>query len=153
MKKTDRDYIPPIPTFTKEEDDYYQDLLTRVADEIGVPQIIDAGWLKSDERYRLTWYFIAQAIKDDPSIIDLCRSDLEHWMREGEPKYWQKKWSPILDQVQSGNYQILYERSSLMQQLRSKAPILSASRSGRLVTVTDKLRWKIIKFLQDRYVQ
>lgn len=132
-----------IPTYTKEEDEYYEKLLTEVSQRIGIDKN-SPDFNKNDERSRLYYYFSVIRMKNDKTkAINLIQEGIDKWIQSNEHEYWINCWSTVLEELKKDNWEILYERSDLMQQLRSCSPFHN-------IFIKDKERYKILKFLSKR---
>lgn len=135
----------PTPTFTESEERFYDALINNAANVIGVPVYIEDGWLRNDERSRLMWYFIAKKLElhfDDH--FGALQDGLRLWENDKDIQpFWCHAWGRVLEQIQQGHFDVLYERSERMQQLRSH-PLPSTPK------LDDKLRYKIITTIARR---
>jgi hypothetical protein len=132
-----------IPTFTEKEDVYYNQLLTKVCQEISVDKK-SPSFNKNDERSRLIYYFISTKMqKNKKESISFIENGIQNWIKNNENEYWITSWNNVLNEIKQDNWSILYEISDKMQQLRSKKPF-------RKVFIDDKLRYKIINFVSKK---
>ena len=134
-----------IPTFTKDEDDYYEKLLNDVAIQIGVPEIIDHKWLCNDERSRMIWYFIAKKLENNNSMYFNFKNSIEKWRNDKNINdYWYVEWNNLFSRIEKEGFSVLYESSEKMQELRSMPPDF-------IIQIDSKLRYKILKFILNKY--
>lgn len=132
-----------IPTYTKEEDEYYEKLLTEVSQRIGIDKN-SPDFNKNDERSRLYYYFISQKMQENKiDNIKLIENTIKEWEDNNEHTYWIDSWNNILNKIKNNEWHILYKKSELMQELRSFRPF-----KGKFID--DKLRFKIIKFINKK---
>lgn len=134
-----------IPKYTNEENLYYENLLKKVSKEISLPETITDRWLCVDERSRMLWYFVSKELKNSPESYLRFKENLNSWKNNKEDFYWYKKWIVIVKEIDDNkSFDILYENSERMQQLRSRSPL------GKSVILDEKLRYKIITFINNR---
>ncbi len=134
-----------IPKYTNEENLYYENLLKKVSKEISLPETITDRWLCVDERSRMLWYFVSKELKNSPESYLRFKENLNSWKNNKEDFYWYKKWIVIVKEIDDNkSFDILYKNSERMQQLRSRSPL------GKSVILDEKLRYKIITFINNR---
>lgn len=132
-----------IPTYTKEEDEYYEKLLKEVSQKLNIDKN-STSFNKNDERSRLYYYFSVIKMKQDKEkTINLIQEGIDLWIKSNEKKYWIDCWKKVLEQLKKDQWHILYEKSELMQQLRSKTPFHN-------IFINDKERYKILRFLINK---
>lgn len=131
-----------MPTYTKEEEIYYDNLIFLASKELGLKDSFNFPHEKNDERSRMMWYFLSKDIENNPKIIEKYEEGINIWKKEQENEYWINNWNNIIKELKSGNFSILYEKNELMQQLRSKSP-----KSSHFLE--DKLRKKIIDKISE----
>lgn len=131
-----------IPTYTKKEEKYYNQLILLASKELGLKESFDFPHEKNDERSRMMWFFLAQEIKENPELINKYEKGIEIWKNEHENEYWINHWNNLVSEMKSGNFEVLYEKNDLMQQLRSKSP-----KSKHYLG--DKLRKKVIDKISE----
>lgn len=131
-----------IPKFNSEESKFYQELLTRISIEIGIPEYLYETWQVNDETSRLHWYFIAKDLEKSHvnyfkfiNSIDSLKSESEIWYR---------KWNEVLSEINELNCSKLYESSEQMQELRTRRPPFKFE-------MEEKLRYKIFEFVKSKY--
>lgn len=134
-----------IPKYTKDEELHFDNLLKKVSKEISVPDVIGEQWLCVNERSRISWYFISKEFQKSPESYIIFKENLESWKNQKEDIYWYKKWINVIREIEdTEKFNILYEQSDKMQQLRSRSPL------GKSVILDEKLRYKIIVFIKNK---
>lgn len=137
---------PDIPTFTQEEHEYYDAIILDAAVKMGVPDVIADKWLCNNERSRMLWFFISKMIKADRNKIQALQVRVSEWDQDPTVQdYWVEEWTKIIEKLEVGSIDVLYEDSDLMQELRSHSPLN--------FRVNDKIRWKIITYINGLHTK
>jgi hypothetical protein len=131
-----------LPTYTAEEETDYNNLITLACKELKIGESFNFPHEKNDERSRMLWFFLAKEIKEKPELIEKYEDGILKWKKEFENDHWISNWTNLINEMKSGNYEILYEKSDLMQQLRSKSP-----RAGHFLE--DKMRKKVLDKISE----
>jgi hypothetical protein len=87
---------------------------------------------------------IAERLRDRPEVLENARRRVQGWLdRDGEPRFYARKWAEILGGDPAAVAAFLVERSELADELRQSSPFAGA--------LSPQERWKIWRETRERF--
>jgi malate synthase len=88
---------------------------------------------------------IAERLRDRPEVLENARRRVQGWLdRDGEPRFYARKWAEVLADDPASIAAFLVERSEIADELRQSSPFAGALKPQE--------RWKIWRETRERLV-
>jgi hypothetical protein len=88
---------------------------------------------------------IAERLREQPEVLENARRRVQAWLaREGEPRFYARKWAEVLAGDPASIAAFLVERSEIADELRQSSPFAGALKPQE--------RWQIWRETRERLV-